>query len=255
MSPNGPVEREDAVGDAGVDHAGDRVVPEVLLVGACGRPRCRRRRVLAHEVAGVAAADAGGLHAAVGGEVGGAERQALHAGAGGADLLDVGDAPGRLEDGVDEQRPVEPGLGLELGEQPVDVVDVLGPLDLGDHDDVELVADLGDRGDEVVEAPRRVERVDPGPQLGVAEGRRSCRPRPGRPGRPPCRAAGTPSSRLASSTSTVGAMSGTLATIFGFDAGKKWIIRDGRTGISRTGSGAPTASGRKKSFGERMATP
>ncbi len=67
--------------------------------------------------------------------------------------------------------------------------------------------------------------------------------------------AGTPSSRLASRMSTFGAMSGTLATIFGFDAGKKWIIRDGGNGISRTGSGAPTASGRKKSFGERMATP
>ena len=29
----GSVEREDAVGDARVDHAGDRVVPQVLLVG------------------------------------------------------------------------------------------------------------------------------------------------------------------------------------------------------------------------------
>ena len=93
--------------------------------------------VLAHQVAGVAAADPGGLHAAVGGQVGGAERQALHAGAGGADLLDVGHAPGGLEDGVHEQRLGEPGLGLELGEQAVDVVDVLGALDLGDHDDVE----------------------------------------------------------------------------------------------------------------------
>ena len=64
--------------------------------------------------------------------------------------------------------------------------------------------------------------------------------------------AGTPSSRLASRTSTVGAISGTLATIFGFDGGKKWIIRDGRTGISRRGSGAPTASGRKKSLGLRI---
>ena len=45
--------------------------------------------------------------------------------------------------------------------------------------------------------------------------------------------------------STVGAMSGTLLTILALDGGKKWIIRDGRTGISRTGSGAPTASGRK----------
>ena len=53
--------------------------------------------------------------------------------------------------------------------------------------------------------------------------------------------------------STVGAMSGTLATIFGFCGGKKWITRLGRNGISRTGSGAPTASGRKKSLGLRTA--
>ena len=64
--------------------------------------------------------------------------------------------------------------------------------------------------------------------------------------------AGMPSSRLASSTSTVGAISATLATILGLYGGRKWIIRDGRNGISRTGSGAPTASGRKKSLGGRI---
>ncbi len=42
---------------------------------------------------------------------------------------------------------------------------------------------------------------------------------------------------------------GTLAAIFSFDGSKKWIARLGRAGISRSGSGAPTASGRKKSFG------
>ncbi len=76
-------------------------------------------------------------------------------------------AAGRLEDRVDEDRPGQPGLGLELGEQPVDVVDVLGALHLGHHDDVELVADLGDERREVVERPRAVERVDPRPELGV----------------------------------------------------------------------------------------
>ena len=59
------------------------------------------------------------------------------------------------------------------------------------------------------------------------------------------------SSRLASRMSTVGAMSGTLPTIFGFCGGRKWMTRDGRNGMSRTGSGAPIASGRKKSFGGR----
>ncbi len=69
------------------------------------------------------------------------------------------------------------GLRLELGEQAVDVVDVLGSLDLGDHDHVELVADLGDGGGEVVETPRRVEAVDPRPELRVAEVDVLARPR------------------------------------------------------------------------------
>ena len=54
---------------------------------------------------------------------------------------------------MDEERLLEPDLGLELGQQAIDVVDVLGPFDLRDHDHVEGVAGLGDRGDEVVEAP------------------------------------------------------------------------------------------------------
>jgi hypothetical protein len=40
-----------------------------------------------------------------------------------------------------------------------------------------------------------------------------------------------------------------LATIFSFEKSRKWIIRDGFTGISRSGSGAPIASGLKKSRG------
>jgi hypothetical protein len=44
-------------------------------------------------------------------------------------------------------------------------------------------------------------------------------------------------------------MSGTFAAIFSFEASKKWIIREGGKGISRTGSGAPRARGLKKSLG------
>jgi hypothetical protein len=40
-----------------------------------------------------------------------------------------------------------------------------------------------------------------------------------------------------------------LATIFSFEKSRKWIILDGLTGISRSGSGAPIASGWKKSLG------
>jgi acyl dehydratase len=52
--------------------------------------------------------------------------------------------------------------------------------------------------------------------------------------------------------STCGAMSGALATIFSLEKSRKWIIREGLTGISRSGSGAPIASGLKKSLGLRM---
>src|SRR6478735_10042050 len=64
--------------------------------------------------------------------------------------------------------------------------------------------------------------------------------------------AATASSRLPSRTSAVRAISGTLARIFSFDGSKKWIIREGVTGISRTGSGAPMASGAKYERGLRI---
>src|SRR5262245_42473342 len=64
----------------------------------------------------------------------------------------------------------------------------------------------------------------------------------------------TASSRFPSSTSQRFARSGSLVTIFALDASKKWIMRDGRYGISRSGVGAPIALGRKKSFALRMAS-
>src|SRR5829696_8019923 len=62
----------------------------------------------------------------------------------------------------------------------------------------------------------------------------------------------TASSRLPSSTSTVPTMSGTLAAIFALPGSKKWIARLGRAGMSRSGAGAPTARGAKKSLAERV---
>ena len=47
----------------------------------------------------------------------------------------------------------------------------------------------------------------------------------------------TASSRLPSRMSTLGAMSGTFATIFSLAKLRKWIMREGLKGISRTGSG------------------
>src|SRR5918997_4575541 len=67
------------------------------------------------------------------------------------------------------------------------------------------------------------------------------------------RSAATASSRLPSRMSVLAAMPGSFAAIFSFDGSKKWIIREGATGISSSGSGAPTASGLAKSRGLRMA--
>src|SRR4051812_4655025 len=65
------------------------------------------------------------------------------------------------------------------------------------------------------------------------------------------RSTGIASSRLPSTMSALAAVSGSLPTIFSLLGSKKWIIRDGLTGISVTGSGAPTASGFAKSRGLR----
>ncbi len=146
-------------------------MPEILLRGDARRVRLILHRIGADEVAGVTAADAGRLHAARRGEICRAEADALHAGARRGDLLDAGDANGRLEDGVELDGTLHAGARLELGEELIGVVDVLRSVDLGDHDDVELVADLGHETDEVIEAPRAVEAVHARPELRVAEGR------------------------------------------------------------------------------------
>ena len=58
--------------------------------------------------------------------------------------------------------------------------------------------------------------------------------------------AGIASSRLPSTTSTCAISSGTLARSFSMCGGTKWIMRSSLTGSSRSGAGAPIASGLKK---------
>ena len=52
--------------------------------------------------------------------------------------------------------------------------------------------------------------------------------------------------------SACSAIAGSFATIRSFEGSKKWIMREGVTGISGSGSGAPWASGLKKSRGLRI---
>src|SRR5678815_2531833 len=66
------------------------------------------------------------------------------------------------------------------------------------------------------------------------------------------RSAGIASSRLPSRMSVFFATSGSFAAIFSFDGSKKWMQRDGVTGISRNGSGAPSARGLKNDRGFRI---
>lgn len=63
---------------------------------------------------------------------------------------------------------------------------------------------------------------------------------------------GMASSRLPSTTSTCRTSSGTFARTFSLWGGTKWIIRSSRTGNSRKGAGAPTASGTKNCRGGFM---
>src|SRR5919198_902676 len=80
------------------------------------------------------------------------------------------------------------------------------------------------------------------------------RPRRTRPSRAgTLRSTGTASSRLPSRMSQRAARSGSLAAIFSLPGSKKWIIREGLSGISRIGSGAPIARGFVKSRGFRTA--
>ena len=230
----GAVEGEDPGAGAGIDHAGDRVVPRVLLGG---RPRgvgVVRVRIFDHAVARVAATHPRSLHPPVRRQVGGAEAHSLHARARRGDLLEVRHALGGLEDRVDHDRALQAALRLELGQQAIHVVDVPGSLDLQDHHHVQPVADGGDELGRVVEHPGALERIDPGPELRLAELHLGpTRISPSRAAS--LRSTGIASSRFPSRMSTWGAMSGALATIFSFEKSRKWIIREGRTGTSRSG--------------------
>src|SRR5262249_43225261 len=95
------VERFEPVGEAGIHHRAHRVVPKGLLEEWTVRRR-PSGGVRQHAVIGMAAADAGRLHATRSGEVGGPKTHAVHARRGSRNRFDVVHALGRLEDGVDE---------------------------------------------------------------------------------------------------------------------------------------------------------
>ena len=54
---------------------------------------------------------------------------------------------------------VTPCRGFELSQQLVEIMNVPGAFDLGQHDDVELVADGGDDLGHIVEQPGRIQAL------------------------------------------------------------------------------------------------
>ncbi len=84
------------------------------------------------------------------------------------DLLDILHALGGFQNGVDENRLLHLMPRLKLGQQLIEIMNVPGALDLGQHDHVELVADRRDDFGDVVQQPGRVQAVDARPQAGRA---------------------------------------------------------------------------------------
>ena len=159
--PERSIERLDAGGGAGIDHFRNGVVPEILLE--------RRAWLVAfgvskHFVFGMAAPDARGLH-----------RPRDAARSAGPRLIPCirGEAvaiSSTLLTPCAVSRMAWMRIGFfslcrafELRQQLIEIVDVPWPIDLGQHDHVELVADGADDFGDVVECPRRIERVDTRP--------------------------------------------------------------------------------------------
>ena len=108
------IERKDAVGNTRIDHASKRVVPEVLLVNRSIAFDISVDRILTNQIPRMTAANTRGLHAAIGRQVRRAQRKALHARAGSADLFDVGNATSGLKNCVYENRAIQLRFRLKL---------------------------------------------------------------------------------------------------------------------------------------------
>ena len=93
----------------------------------------------------------------------------MHSRRGAGDLLDILHALRRFQDGMDEKWLLQPMLRFQLCEKLVKIMDVPGPFDLGQHDDVELGADFGDKLRYIVEHPGAVQRIDADPESGGAK--------------------------------------------------------------------------------------
>ena len=167
----------------------------------------------------------------------------MHPRRGAGDRLYVVDALRRFQDGVNQNWFFDFVACFDLRQQLVKIMNVPGAVDLGQHDDVELVADRAHDFDTSSSAQGELSALmrvhNPVAPYSTAFAIR----RAFAPGL--LASIGIASSRLPSTTSTWRANSGTLARSLSRCGGTKWIMRSSRTGSSRMGVGAPIARGTK----------
>ena len=99
----------------------------------------------------MSAADTRRLHRTRGGQIGRTEADAVHARRRHRDIGDIVDAFGGLQNGVNQDGLFDRVLRFQLSEELVEIVDIPGSFDLGQHDHVEPLAHRADDLDHVVE--------------------------------------------------------------------------------------------------------
>ncbi len=87
----------------------------------------------------------------------------MHTRRGGGNRLHIVDALRRFQNGMDQDRLAQFVSCLKLRQQLIEVVNVPGAIDLGQHDGVELVADGAHYLGDIVQRPWRIECVDTSP--------------------------------------------------------------------------------------------
>ncbi len=142
-------------------------MPQILLIKGAGLVVLTG--IGQNTIGRVPAADARRLHAARGCQIGRPKAHAMHAWRGSGDLLDVLDPFCSLQNGMDEDRLFNPVPCFELRQKLVEIVDIPHPLDLRQHDHIELVADRRHNLSHVIQRPRAVQAVDPRPEARRAE--------------------------------------------------------------------------------------
>src|SRR5271165_547675 len=234
-----PVERTDTMRDAGIDHTCDGVVPQVLL------KECSLLlavfRISQDAVRWMATTNAGRLHATRGSQIGRPQAQTVHAGL----------AP-QISSTFMTRWAVSSRACRRIGFLTSYFASSKarywstkwishGPSTLGIMITSSLlptaftISVMSSRNQGLFNAFTRVQSAVSPKSVALATSMKPARAAS-------LESAGIPSSRLPHATSTCFAVSDILARILSMCGGKKWIMRSGRTGSSRSGCGAPIAS-------------